>query len=73
MKIKGPNYSQFINQIYKNNNNQFEKKKKPEKTFDSIELSMTSKDIKKYRKKGYTIPMALYLAIGSFMSLLIKI
>lgn len=29
--------------------------------------------IKKYRKKGYTIPMALYLAIGSFMSLLIKI
>lgn len=52
MKINGPNYSQFINQLYKkNSNNKFEKRENVKTTKDSIEISKTSKDVQKYIQK----------------------
>lgn len=52
MKINGPNYSQLINQLYKkNSNNKFEKRENVKNTKDTIEISKTSKDVKKYIEK----------------------
>ncbi len=52
MKINGPNYSQFINQLYKkNSNNKFEKRENVKTNKDTIEISKTSKDVRKYIEK----------------------
>lgn len=52
MKIDGLNYTQLINKLYKKDINQkFEKREDTQETKDRIELSKTSKDVKKYIEK----------------------